>query len=188
MLVVHATKKLRDRLRGAAAHQAEPSTTALGDWYATVLFWRPQLALFVNESTLLPVLVPLAPSATLLGRFVPALGTLLSGHGASPAFVEAEAKEMAEWRLAKTANRSIVGIMNEFTSLAGAYAADGGGLDLFELSLRLAKTPCGPLYKRKCQPRPRAGRPSFRAGRILTSCRPTSHVCGHFVERSSHVG
>ncbi len=56
MLVLHATKKLRDRLRGAAAHQGEPSTTALGDWYATVLFWRPQLALFVNEPTLLSVL------------------------------------------------------------------------------------------------------------------------------------
>ncbi len=132
--------------------RAEPSTTALGDWYATVLFWRPQLALFVNEATLLPVLVPLAPSATLLGRFVPALGTLLSAHGASPAFVAAEAKEMAEWRLAKTTNRSVVGIMSEFTFLAGAYAAHGGGLDLFELSLRLAKTPCGPLYKRMAAP------------------------------------
>ena len=124
----------------------------LGDWYATVLFWRPQLALFVNEATLLPVLVPLAPSATLLGRFVPALGTLLSAHGSSPAFVGDEAKEMAEWRLAKTTNRSVVGVMNEFTFLAGAYAADGGGLDLFELSLRLAKTPCGPLYKRNVSP------------------------------------
>ncbi|HXW80394.1 MAG TPA: hypothetical protein VEJ84_12895 [Acidimicrobiales bacterium] len=152
VLVVHATKKLRDRLRGAAAHQGEPSTTALGDWYATVLFWRPQLALFVNEATLLPVLVALAPSATLLGRFVPALGTLLSAHGSSPDFAPAEAKEMAEWRLANTTNRSVVGIMNEFTFLAGAYAPDGGALDLFELSLRLAKTPCGPLYKRNVSP------------------------------------
>ena len=80
------------------------------------------------------------------------LGTHLSAHGASPAFVEAEAKEMAEWRLAKTTNRSVVGIMSEFTSLAEAYAAHGGGLDLFELSLRLAKTPCGPVYKRNVSP------------------------------------
>jgi hypothetical protein len=110
------------------------------------------LALFVNEATLLPLLVPLAPSATLLERFVPALGTLLSAHGSSPAFVGAEAKEMAEWRLAKTTNRSTVGTMNEFTLLAGAYAAPGGGPDLVELSLRLAKTPCGPLYKRNGSP------------------------------------
>jgi hypothetical protein len=33
----------------------------LGQWYATAVFWKPQVALFVNESTLLPVLMPLAP-------------------------------------------------------------------------------------------------------------------------------
>ncbi len=152
MLVVHATKKLRDRLGGTTAHQEEPSTTALGDWYATILFSRPQLALFVNEATLLPLLIPQAPSATLLERFVPALATLLLAHGSSPALVGAEAKEMTEWRLTKTTNRSVIGIMNEFTSLARAYAADGAALDLFELSLRLSKTPCGPLYKRNVSP------------------------------------
>jgi hypothetical protein len=38
------------------------SDTALGNWYATVLFWKPQVALLVSERTLLPVLMPLAPS------------------------------------------------------------------------------------------------------------------------------
>jgi hypothetical protein len=152
VLVVHATKKLRGRLGGAAAHQGEPSTTALGDWYATVLFWRPQLGLFVNEATLLPLLVPLGPLATLLERFVPALGTLLSAHGASRAFVRAEAKEMAECRVAKTTNRSVVGMMNEFAFLARAYVAHGSAPDLVELSLRLGRTPCSPLYKRKGSP------------------------------------
>jgi hypothetical protein len=89
---------------------------------------------------------------TIFERFVPALSTLLSAHGASPAFTGAEAEEMAERRVAKTTNRSVVGIMNEFTFLAEAHAADLGGLDLLELSLRLAKTPCGPLYKRHISP------------------------------------
>jgi hypothetical protein len=31
----------------------------LGSWYATVLLWKPQVALLVNEKTLLPVLMPL---------------------------------------------------------------------------------------------------------------------------------
>jgi hypothetical protein len=152
VLVVRATQKLRHCLRAAAPQQEERSTTALGDWYATALFWRPQLALFVNEATLLPLLVPLAPSTTLFERFVPALSTLLSAHGASPAFTGAEAEEMAERRVAKTTNRSVVGIMNEFTFLAEAYSADRGDLDLRELSLRLAETPCGPLYKRHISP------------------------------------
>ncbi len=34
---------------------AGPTTKAgvglLGDWYATLLFWKPQVALFLNEST-----------------------------------------------------------------------------------------------------------------------------------------
>ena len=55
MLIVRATKKLRERLGSAVPHDGEPSTTLLGDWYATVLPWRPrQLILLVNEQTLLP--------------------------------------------------------------------------------------------------------------------------------------
>jgi hypothetical protein len=40
----------------------------MGGWYATLLPWRPQMVLLVNEQTLLPVLVPLAPAATLTTR------------------------------------------------------------------------------------------------------------------------
>lgn len=35
MLVVHATKKLRDRVKAVLAQTSETSTTRLGDWYAT---------------------------------------------------------------------------------------------------------------------------------------------------------
>jgi hypothetical protein len=152
VLVIHATKKLRDRLKTAPPHGVEASTTALGDWYGTVLFWRPQVALFVNETTLLPVLVPLAQSATLVKRFAPALAEVLAAHGAAQDFIEAEMGEMGDWRLAKTANRSVVGIMTEFTYLAEAHADDRGEPNLLELSLRLSETPCGPLYKRHGSP------------------------------------
>ena len=131
MLVIHATKKLRDRLKTAPPHRHEASTTALGDWYATALFWRPQVALFVNETTLLPVLVPLAPSATLVVRFAPALAEVLAAQGATPDFIEAETGEMGDWRLAKTANRSVVGIMTEFTYLAEAHSAHRGESNLW---------------------------------------------------------
>ena len=152
VLVIHATNKLRDRLKTAPPHRHETSTTALGDWYATALFWRPQVALFVNETTLLPVLVPLAPSATLVERFAPALAEVLAVQGATRDFIEAETGEMGDWRLAKTANRSVVGIMTEFTYLAEAYLANRGESNLRELSLRLSETPCGPLSKRHHSP------------------------------------
>jgi hypothetical protein len=45
------TKKFLDRVGRPTASPGDPSTTALGSWYATVLPWRPQVALFVNEMT-----------------------------------------------------------------------------------------------------------------------------------------
>lgn len=117
MLVVHATKKLRDRLGAVPLAASETSTGALGAWYAMALFWRPQVALFVNETTLLPVLVPLAPAATVIQRFPVALADVLRAHGASADFVASETAQMTDWRVAKTANRSVVGIMNEFAYL-----------------------------------------------------------------------
>jgi hypothetical protein len=131
MLTVRATRKLLDRLGPPTADAGQASTTLLGDWYATALFWRPQVALLVSEVTLLPVLMPLAPAATFLQRFGPQLTAVLAAHGT-------------------TASRSAVGIMNEFTHLAGAWRQDEP--DLLALAVRLSATPCSPLYKRHISP------------------------------------
>jgi len=152
MLIVHGTKRLLDRLKTEPYQTDERSTTALGDWYATAFFWRPQVALFVNESTLLPVLIPLAPATTVIARFSGILGQVLAAHGASPAFITAELTEMREWRVTKTANRSVVGVMNEFGYLGQVYRDDSPEQPLLMLSLRLSETPCSPLYKRHVSP------------------------------------
>ena len=81
VLVVRGTKKLRDRVKGAPAGDGEASTTALGDWFANALFWRPQVALLVNSRTLLPVFMELAPAATLLDRVPAAIEAVLRRHG-----------------------------------------------------------------------------------------------------------
>ncbi|MGO8884386.1 MAG: DUF6933 domain-containing protein [Streptosporangiaceae bacterium] len=73
MLIVRATRKLLDRLGPPTLTAGQASTTLLGDWYATAWFWRPQVALLGSEVTLLPVLMPLAPAATLLQRLGPEL-------------------------------------------------------------------------------------------------------------------
>jgi hypothetical protein len=61
---MRATRKLLDRISPPTLRDGEQSTTRLGVWYATALSWRPQVALLINEPTLLPVLMPLAPAAT----------------------------------------------------------------------------------------------------------------------------
>ena len=150
MLIVRATRKLRGRLGPITADAEQRSTTLLGDWYATAWFWRPQVALLVSETTLLPVLMPLAPAATLLQRVGLQLAAVLAAHRAPAEFIDAELPEMDQVRLARTASRSVVGIMNEFTYLADAWRHDEP--DLLKLAVRLAATPCGPLYKRHISP------------------------------------
>nr|WP_242538493.1 hypothetical protein [Trinickia acidisoli] len=55
-------------------------------------------------------------------------------------------------KYAKTQNRSVVGIMTEFAHLAEAYRARDKPTELIELSLKLARTPCSPLYKGPVSP------------------------------------
>lgn len=45
MLIVRATKKLLDRIGPPSLREGEQSTTLMGQWYATAVFWRPQVAL-----------------------------------------------------------------------------------------------------------------------------------------------
>jgi hypothetical protein len=159
-VLIHGTRVFRDRVPGRAAAPDDVSTTALGAWYATVLRWRRPVALLVNDPTLLPLLMPLAPARTLLERIPGAVAELLAAHRLPAAFIEAERAAMAEVRLAPTANRSVVGVLNEFTFLADMHRADVRRSDidradadgLLELSLRLAGTPLGPLYQRHVSP------------------------------------
>jgi hypothetical protein len=150
VLAVRGTKKFLDRV---GPPEAEPpaSTTALGDWYATVLFWKPHVALFVNELTLLPVLTPFAPARTLLRRFSESVELTLSFHGLSGSFISAEVEAMSQTTLAKTANRSLIGMLSEFAFLAERWRANTG--TLLDLSIRLSDVPCGPLSRTHTYPR-----------------------------------
>lgn len=152
VVIIHGTRKFLDRAGRPAAAPDDVSTTSLGSWYATALFWRPQVALFVNETTLLPVLVPLAPASSLLARFPAAVESNFGRHGLAQPFIDAEIAQMAEHRLAKTKNRSVVGIMNEFTHLGEVFREKAAPLDLEALSIRLAEVPCSPLYRRQISP------------------------------------
>jgi len=153
VLIVRATKKLRQSLGSATPHDDEPSTTLLGEWYATALAWRPrQLILLVNERTLLPVLMPLAPSATVPARIGPEIAAALAAHQAPAAVIESELSQMRDCRFSPTANRSVVGIMNDFSHLADAYRGTDPDINLEQLAGRLAEAPCSPLFHRHSSP------------------------------------
>lgn len=156
MFRLHCTKKLLERIKPDIVTLGH-SDTALGGWYATVLFWKPQIALLVSERTLLPVLMPLAPAATLALRFPAQLALVLKEHNAPSEFIAREIWRMDTVQYSKTANRSVVGILNEFVRQAefwlAAYAYEkGDDDDLLAISAKLAETPCSPLYKSPVSP------------------------------------
>lgn len=147
MLVVRGTKKLRDRVKAPAAAGEDASTTVLGDWFATALFWKPQVALLVNQRTLVPVFMPLAPAASLLERAPDAIAGVVRRLGTDESIVERELDEMREARITPTNDRSVVGVMNEFGfhGLVRWYAGIGS---LEDLAVDLAGLPLGPLQDR----------------------------------------
>jgi hypothetical protein len=152
VLIVRATKKLLHRVGPPTLGEGERCTTLLGQWYATALFWKPQVTLLVNEPTLLPVLMPLAPAATLPTRIAEQIAVVLAAHGAPTAMIAEEQRQMRDCRIAGTANRSVVGILNEFARLAEIYRDDDPRQDLLDLAAQLATTPCSPLYRKNVSP------------------------------------
>lgn len=97
-------------------------------------------------------MLPLAPSSTLLDRFPSQLAEVLRRHGADEAVIALECSGTAEYRLARTNSRSVLGSMNEFSYLTDAYRTGRPDPDLVGLSMKLSTTPCGPLYRRHVSP------------------------------------
>lgn len=149
---IHCTKKLLDRVKPSTNAVPVATTTFLGNWYATALFWKPQAALLISEKTLLPVFMPLAPASDIGRRFPNHLASVLRAHGAPHALVEHEMSATLDFQYSKTANRSLVGMLNQFTYLAEGYRDHPQYTDLLWLSMRLSETPCSPLYKTAISP------------------------------------
>jgi hypothetical protein len=127
-------------------------TTVLGNWYANAIFVKPQLVLLVNERTLFPVVMPLAPAATVMKRFPGSLRDILEARGIPAEFIDSETAAMAEGRYARTNSKSILGVMNDFVYHL-KWRHDGRGItDPLWLGLELSQTPSGPLRDRHGSP------------------------------------
>jgi hypothetical protein len=118
-------------------------TTRLGDWYANRVYIRPkQHIIFVNETTLLPVVIPAAPSKTIETRFVHQLGIVLRALGIDEPSIAVETASMNQNVWTKTSNRSVVGSMTDFIKHIEYRQTIVGQLTLTELAMELARTPC----------------------------------------------
>ena len=99
--VIHYTKKLLERIKPPTiAASGALGTPLFGNWYATVLFWRPQVALLVNEKTLLPVLMPLPSATDLATPFSEHRAGVLVAHGIPQQLIDHERVYMSPCRCA----------------------------------------------------------------------------------------
>jgi Domain of unknown function (DUF6933) len=117
MFFLHCTKKAQDRLKVKPTECSQDSTTRLGDWHChEFTASRRKYLVFVNEQTLLPVVIPvkgLEITAEYLELFKQRLfKTFIFMNLPDDKFMP-ELLEMDDVNFAKTSNRSVIGSMNE---------------------------------------------------------------------------
>ena len=152
MFTLRCTQRLLTRLKGARTEiaVAEPSTR-LGDWYANLLHvGRLQLVLAISERTFLPVVLPAAPASSVVERLHSGVGDVLRALKLDTASIDRELAEMGTAVLGRTASRQATGILVDFAKGLDLYLEREPSLLM--CSLKLAKTPCSPLYKTTVTP------------------------------------
>lgn len=145
MLVIRPTRVLARRLKVTLAPLAQDSTNALGDWYCQLLYTKPrQLILAVSEKSRLPLVFPATGEHSFEVRLLAALGITLTALDVPIPAIAREQAEMSDAMVyAKTANRSVLGTINEYSLLLLDFLAESN--DLMAATLWLAQVPCGPL-------------------------------------------
>ena len=137
MVVVRCTRKLLDRL-GLVTSSEMRSTTALGDWYATILFTNPQhVVLLVNASTRLPVVIAARDLSTLPSRFATGLAAVLTDLQIPEEAIAGELREMQDVVFSTTASRSVLGTMNDYAIyIEAAFRHENGVAPHIESALQ----------------------------------------------------
>jgi hypothetical protein len=146
VLTLHCTRKLLKHLHAVVRADSLHPTTCLGDWYANLLFTeRLRLIICVSERSLLPVFVVAEDPASLVPRFQAAVQSVLQCIGVPPESLNHEAREMAKVMTDATANRSVLGSLNDLAFLARTVIDEQPEIDLTMLAIEVAETPCAPL-------------------------------------------
>jgi hypothetical protein len=123
-----------------------PSSSVLGDWYATVVYRRTgPLILAASDRSLLPLVFPARLLRQFEAQFFRELRTLLLALGIEESRIQAEFELMQPVSFAATGNPSLVGILNNLMFLLGGLADDSPHLTPLELALRMSEVPFKPI-------------------------------------------
>jgi len=147
MVTMRCTQKLLKYLRtGTDFRKTDLPTTRLGDWYANLLFTRHQrLIICVSERSLLPVIVAAKDPSSFSSRFREGVRSVLWMLGVPADALDRELLEMARVTIGRTANRSVLGSLNELALGAHYALLQQPEMDLLTLAMEVAETPCSAL-------------------------------------------
>jgi hypothetical protein len=142
MIALHCTTKVLKRFRLDPVPEYPAPTTVLGNWYANLLNVGSQRhVLCLSERTFLPVILPARKSEfpSEIGAY---LEPVLVALGVPQEQVRTEIQAVADYSIAKTQSRQVLGVMNDFAFIASHHLLHESQL---ETALRLAGTPSRPL-------------------------------------------
>jgi hypothetical protein len=114
MMTLRCTRKLLEALRAPSAAEPAPTSTVLGDWYANIYETRPRrVVLCLNERSLLAVLVEFGDVPFLVRAIERSVAGLLARIGVPEDSIPLERAAIAKLQLGPTANRRVLGCLNE---------------------------------------------------------------------------
>lgn len=147
MVTICCTTKLFQRTGFQRESFAADPETALGNWFADILFFRRrQILLFVSDNSRLAVVTPAKEVRSLASHLTGHLTALLEQIGAKSGWIDAEIRKMASARFTTTNSRSVLGTMNDYrVQIEGRILVDEDVSPL-ELALALSTCPVGPLH------------------------------------------
>lgn len=143
MVIIRPTTRLRSQL--PISEVSAKGDTALGDWYVNrVVVARQPLLLLVSSTSLLPMVVPARDVRSLPDRLPALVEGRLQRLGVHADLIAAELRSMAPVVTAATADRSILGTLNDFAQAMPYYldSVTPGPKSLTGLEAWLAQTPC----------------------------------------------
>jgi len=142
VIAIRCTAKLLSRLRTKPIDVPATSTSLLGDWYATLVRSGPvQTILVMASRTLLPIVMSARDAPSFPTRLASELEHVLSTYAVPHAAISFEVAAMTPASLARTNDRSLVGVLVEFQRQLEYHLEDAPAQSLRELSLCLAGTP-----------------------------------------------
>ena len=113
-MTLRCTRKLLQALRAPAAANPAQAGTVLGDWYANLYETRPcRVILCLSERSLLAVLVEFGDAPRLVDAIGRSVADLLARNGVPENSIRAERAAMAHVHWGPTANRRVLGCLNE---------------------------------------------------------------------------